>query len=253
MRASEAGGNSSFGSIALSAAAITLGAAALLLVSLAGYALVVGLLVPMLLLAAGGWFYWTAAGIVRRAQARGTSHRLKRLQIPRQPRYEASASPVVLERLMQRVDIFRGLSAAQVARVEALGRMVHIPADEVMGKAREDGPHIYIIVAGKVELTTRSGLGEVTVRVAEAGESLPLATLLGKGTLITTMTAMTDLEALAVPRESLLRLYQSHPEIGACIYANMAEILAGRYKAALAYFTSSTLRAVAAGELWANV
>lgn len=253
MRTSESGGNSSFGSIALSAAAITLSGAALLLVSLAGYALIVGLLVPMLLLAAGGWFYWLAAGIFRSTQARGTSRHLKRLQTPQQQVYEASASPVVLGRLMRRVDIFQGLSAAQVARVEALGRMVHIPSDEVVGKAGEEGSHIYIIVAGKAELTTRSGLGELTVRIAEAGESLPLATLLGKGILITTITAMTDLETLAIPRESLLRLCQSRPEIGACIYANMAEILAGRYKAALAHFTSSTLRAAAARELWANV
>ncbi len=219
------------------AVGLTLGGAVLLLVSLAGYVLVVALLLALFVFAALAMIAGVSVTLVRRWIT------------PAKAKSSVAASAAWI----RRVDIFKDLSASQVQRIAALGQMVSIPSGQLLGKAGEPGHAIFVIVEGQAELTAPSRMGEVTVRIAEPGESLPLAALLGNGSLITTITAMTDMRVLTIPVASLLDLCARSPDIGSRLYATMSEILAGRYKAALAHFTGAAQRAAEAAELWANV
>ncbi len=170
----------------------------------------------------------------------------------------ATANARVPGRLMsevfgRNVDIFRGLTVQQVSAVVALGSVLRPALGEVLGKEREPGQNIYVILSGKAQLTARTSMGHMTIRIAEQGESLPLAALLGDGRLITTITAMSEMEVLAFPTVSLIALCRERPDIGSSLYANVAEILAGRYKATLNHFTATTQMATSAVDLWANV
>ncbi|MBI4312275.1 MAG: cyclic nucleotide-binding domain-containing protein [Chloroflexi bacterium] len=220
------------------------GGAALLLVSLGGYILVVVVLAPLMFFAAAGWLFASASGFVARLIGGAAKARSSRSL--------ATVGGTAVQ-LPHDVDIFRGLSSAQMSQVAALGSILSAPAGEVLGKAGERGTGIFILLSGRAELSARSGMGEMTVRIAEEGETLPLAALLGDGALITSITAMTDVEVLAIPRDNLLALFRKQPDIGSRLYANVAEILAGRYRAALFHFTSGTQRASAPADLWANV
>ncbi|MBI4197706.1 MAG: GNAT family N-acetyltransferase [Chloroflexi bacterium] len=164
------------------------------------------------------------------------------------------ATSKILQRdVIWRVDIFKNLSREQRAKVISLSSPTRVPAGWELGKAGHPGDYLFIIMEGQAELTVHSDFGEVTVRVAQKGESLPLAALLGSGALITSITAMTEMEVLAIPRSRLVELCLHIPAIGTVVYANMAEILAGRYKVALGMFTSTTQRAKEVAGLWANV
>jgi len=112
---------------------------------------------------------------------------------------------------------------------------------------------VFAILAGQVELHTDSGAGEVTVRIVEAGEALPLAALVGDGELITSARAMTAVEAAALPADALKRLCHDEPDIGRKIYAAIAEILAERYRRMLSRLATTYRDAMARTELWANV
>jgi CRP-like cAMP-binding protein len=150
-------------------------------------------------------------------------------------------------------EVFKALSEEQIERVARLSRRLHAPARYVLGRAGEPGNRLFVIVAGKAELSAHCGIGEVTVRIAGPGESFPLAALIGSGELITSAEAVTDMELLEIPRASLKALCSERPDIGIKLYAAIAETLSNRYAKALAELTSGVERALSSADFWANI
>ncbi len=165
-------------------------------------------------------------------------------------RYAASDAE---RRKLREVDIFAELSDAQIDRVVSLGRRARIAAGQELGEAGQLGHSLFIIMDGSAQLSAESAIGEITVRIAGPGESFPLATLIGSGSLITSVNAMTDMEAIEIPRSALLRLFAQDTEIGMRIYEAIAETLGNRYDRTLAHLTSSAERALKRADFWANV
>lgn len=170
-------------------------------------------------------------------------------------RYHRSTESSItgLASTLQTVDIFRDLTDTERETVASFGERVRIPAGQARGTASEPGSCLYIVLDGKAELSAPSAIGQITVRIAGPGESFPLATLLGSGSLITTVTAMTDMELLAIPRFDLLSLWQGNPTLGMRMYATIADILGNRYRSTLAHLTTSAEQALRAADFWANV
>ncbi len=151
------------------------------------------------------------------------------------------------------VDLYENLTDDEMDAVASLGKCVRVPAGEVLGKAGGPGEYLYAVVDGKVQLSAPSAIGEITVRVVGPGESVPLACLVEPGTLITTMTAMTDTELLAFPRAGLLALWEQNPVIGMHMATAMSGIMTNRYRATLQHLTAGARQALAAADFWANV
>ena len=130
---------------------------------------------------------------------------------------------------LRTVDILEELSDEQLASIVGIGNYIRIPQDTVLAKQGKRLRCLYSVLEGQVQLTTASPQGEITVRVAGEGESVPLATLVGAGKLITSAYAMTDLTAMQFPCAALNRLFSERPEIGKKVYQAVAGILGGRY------------------------
>lgn len=128
------------------------------------------------------------------------------------------------------IDIFRHLTGPEMAQVAAIAEVAVVPEGSSLARQGEEGAKVYGLLEGRVQLTTRSDRGELTVRVAGPGESLPLAALLGQGQLLTTARAMTDLRAVVIPRDAFLDLCARRPQIGMKVYRAIADILGGRYR-----------------------
>ena len=122
-----------------------------------------------------------------------------------------------------------------------------------LGVAGESGYQLYIIMGGRAQLSAQSALGDITVRVAGPGESFPLAALIGSGTLITSVRAMTDMELLAIPCSRLRALCSENSEIGMHIYKEIADVLANRYKRTLRHLATGAEGVLPAADIWANV
>jgi CRP-like cAMP-binding protein len=154
---------------------------------------------------------------------------------------------------LKRVDIFKGLSEEQIERVASLGRRMRVPPGYVLGMAGELVSRLFIIISGEAELSAQSAIGEITIRTAGPGEAFPLTTLIGSGTLITSATAMTEMDLLAIPRSRLLALCHEDTDIGMRLYAAVAEVLAGRYASTLAHLTSNAEAVLRQAGYFANV
>jgi hypothetical protein len=154
---------------------------------------------------------------------------------------------------LRHADLLRELSAADLARVAAIGQKVHFLQGDMLAEQGQTGSDIYIILDGQAMLTADSVAGELTLRIAGPGESLPLAALLGNGTLISTAYAMTNLEAVRLPAAAFRQLCQQHPNIGSSVYRAVANILAARYQNSLHRLVNTMDQALAQPDVFANV
>ncbi len=156
--------------------------------------------------------------------------------------------PEVDNRIYRQIDAFSDLSPPQIERVVALGERRKIAAGERMGVGGQLVEQLFVILEGEAHLTTRSEVGEISVRIACPGEAFPLATLLGSGTLITSGEALTDMEVLAIPRSELLMLCTREPEIGMRIYASVGRLFSNRYAETLTHLAIGAERELRQGD-----
>jgi CRP-like cAMP-binding protein/nucleotide-binding universal stress UspA family protein len=163
------------------------------------------------------------------------------------------AAQEVKRRILRESDVFKGLTDPQIDKIAALAAVKRFPAGMGLGTAGDEGETLYILVQGDAQLSTPTSLGEMTVRIAAAGESFPLAALLGSGTLITSGKALTDVELLTISRLSLLDLLAREHEIGMRVYANVAHLFFSRYATTLQHFTAIEQRRLSDAKFLANV
>jgi len=178
------------------------------------------------------------------------------------PRDTGEAAPTVVageseeafkSRIMKQADAFKGMSDEQIGKVASLARRVSAASGDALGQGGESGENLYVVARGEAQLSARSAVGELTVRIAGPGESFPLAVLSGAGTLITSAKALTDMELLTISRSSLVNLCAQSPEIGMRIYANVAEVFIDRYRKTLGGLTHMEEQALKNADFLANV
>ncbi len=175
-------------------------------------------------------------------------------QVAPQPAGEVSVTArAVTAADLQAVDIFKGLSDQELAQIAAIGRTISVPRGTLLARQGDIATSVYVVLEGQAQLTTSSPQGEITVRIADPGESLPLAALLGSGQLITTAYAMSDLSGMELPRDAFIELLHRQPEIGMSVYQAVAEILGGRYQNTLTRLVGTMEQALRQADVFANV
>ncbi len=162
------------------------------------------------------------------------------------------------ERLCKRLretDVFEALTDHELRLVAGVGEVRPIVAGTRLAHAGHRGDNLYVILEGQVRLLARGGDGEVPVRVAEAGETVPLAVILDPPVLVTSVEAITDGEVLTIPRLQLVELCQLQPMLGLHLYRAAAKVFERRYRKTLERLTDSLRKALelaAAGAELAN-
>lgn len=154
---------------------------------------------------------------------------------------------------LETIDIFRDLTDEQAWRVARLAHRRFIEPDTVIAERSSHGDSVFAILDGQIELHSFSAAGDMTVRIAGPGESLPLAALVGNGELITSARTMTKVEAAVLPADALRALCAEEPDIGRKVYAVIAETLADRYRRMLERLSSTFQEALRRTDSWANV
>jgi CRP-like cAMP-binding protein len=131
---------------------------------------------------------------------------------------------------LARADIMRTVHSDYLADLAALGNVVELPADTIIGVRGGRCEHLYVIIEGAVELSAPTPAGYRRLRVAGPCETVPLSALIGDGTLITTALAMGNVLAFEIPVGSVLALCERYTEMGAAVFREIAVILGGRYR-----------------------
>ncbi len=165
----------------------------------------------------------------------------------------AAAGEAELARLygkLRDADIFEALTTHELRLVAGIGEVRRMNSGERLARAGHRGDTLYVILEGEVRLLARNGADEVPVRLARAGETVPLVTLLDPPVVVTGVEAVSEGKVFAVPRLQLLELCELQPMLGLHLYRAIAKIFARRYRKTLEGLTGtlrSALELAAAG------
>ena len=111
--------------------------------------------------------------------------------------------------------LFVGLVGDELQDVlEAFESRCYQVGDTIV-KMNEEGEELFLIVTGKVRVSTGDGPGtnERTLSVMGPGEHFGEASMISNKPRSASVTALTYLETLVLKREDYLRLLPKHPEL----------------------------------------
>jgi CRP-like cAMP-binding protein len=137
-----------------------------------------------------------------------------------------------MKRVVERLPIFRGLSAGGLRKVLAICREKSYREGGVVCAEGDESSEFYVILSGSMRVETAAGLTLAVIRrMGVVGE---MAALTGRPRTAT-VTAAENAVALCVGMRDLDRLIEEDKEIGLHIYRNLARILSDRLRDTDAY------------------
>ncbi len=115
------------------------------------------------------------------------------------------------------------LSEEDRAAVIAAGSLVRLTKSEILFHEGEPADAIFALLEGRMKLVRYSEKGrELLIHLVKPGQSFAEAALFGAGTYPATAEAIEPSECWRLPRERLLALLQTRPELGLAMLASMA-------------------------------
>ena len=139
--------------------------------------------------------------------------------------------------ILKRTDIFYDLTPMHLEMISAICEEKNARAGEVIFEENSPGNELYVIVRGEVEIlldpslvggaTPRRGTGPVTISTMRDGQTFGEVALVDQGVRSATARCATDnVRLLVIPRQKLLMLCGTVPELGYRVMRNMAADLA---------------------------
>jgi len=132
--------------------------------------------------------------------------------------------PAIIEKIKQRVPIFRGMTHDCLMRTLAIAESYSVKAGEVVFKEHDIGDCFYVLIAGEV-LVEKDRKGQaIELARLSAGHCFGEMALVGRQLRSATVRATRDAVTMRFYRE----LVDAHSESAHVIYRNVASILAAR-------------------------
>jgi GNAT superfamily N-acetyltransferase len=118
------------------------------------------------------------------------------------------------------IPLFKGMNEEQLIRLASTCSVTGMEAGKRIFSENQPADKMYIVLEGRVAV----GLGDPPARVGtvEKGETLGEVSLLSSGIHSASATADTNVEAAVLSHEELAELIRQRPDIGTCLYRNLA-------------------------------
>ena len=133
---------------------------------------------------------------------------------------------------IEQADMLVGLSAADAARVGALGSRMHVPTGAALFELGSEAHDVFIIERGRVALTLPLVFGDrqehVLVEERTAGQLVGWSGLIPPHRFTLKAAAQIDTEVLALPRGPLLAFFEANPAVGYVVLRNLASVVGQR-------------------------
>ncbi len=121
------------------------------------------------------------------------------------------------------VALLAHLSEEDRARVIETGSWLRLKRNQVLFNEGEKADAIFALVEGRLKLVRYSEKGrELLIHLVKPGQTFAEAALFGAGTFPATAEAVEPSLCWRLPREKLMGLLQTHPELGMAMMASMA-------------------------------
>ncbi|MEJ2217605.1 MAG: cyclic nucleotide-binding domain-containing protein [Gemmatimonadota bacterium] len=148
---------------------------------------------------------------------------------------------------LRRLPLFADLPEADLSRLCRMAERVNVPAGGAVMEEGTPGDGLYIVVAGKLEVTKRESGGEVVLAARGPGEFLGEMSLLVQGPRSATVRAIEDSELLVIQPSAFRELLAASPDAAASILRTMATRLRSTESSLMEQEKLASLGTLAAG------
>jgi signal transduction histidine kinase len=114
--------------------------------------------------------------------------------------------------VLRETQLFAGLDEADLQRLAETTELMRIPAGDFLIREGDPGDSMFVVTSGELEVTKRAGTSELPLaRVGPGAIQGEMAALEGRPRAAS-VRAVTDAEAIRIPRAGLLALLDSGPD-----------------------------------------
>jgi CRP-like cAMP-binding protein len=133
---------------------------------------------------------------------------------------------------IEQADMLRGVSAADAARLIALGSRVLVPTGAQLFELGAEAQDVYLIERGRIALTLPMRIGDrtedVLVEERTAGQMVGWSGLIPPHRFTLKASAQVDTEVVVLPRVPLLQFFDASPAVGYIVHRNLASVVGQR-------------------------
>lgn len=135
-------------------------------------------------------------------------------------------------RILEKVDIFRGLSPRQLESLAQVSEERKYRGGEAVFTEHSSGAEVYIIKKGKVciELGLKGKSNTATIQRLGVGQVFGELALVDRRNRSATAICEKDCEIMAIDRDKLNELFERDGPLGYVVMRNLAQLLAGRLR-----------------------
>lgn len=137
-----------------------------------------------------------------------------------------------MQRILERISVFEGLSQEELHSVAQLGDIRKYKRGDIIFAEKSQGKEMYILTKGRVriELGIRGKADCATIHRVQEGEIFGELALVGEGRRSASAECETDCEVIAIGRDTLQDLFEESTRIGYVVMRNLASVLATRLR-----------------------
>lgn len=136
--------------------------------------------------------------------------------------------------ILSQADIFEELSKTQLELIGSICQERHYQADDVLFEENTPGDEMYIIASGEVQIQVDPSLldgkdstGATTIATLRRGQSFGEVALVDEGLRsASARCSQQDTHLIVIPRDKLMLLCDTYPQLGYRLMRNLAADLA---------------------------
>jgi CRP-like cAMP-binding protein len=133
---------------------------------------------------------------------------------------------------IEQADMLHGVSAADAARLIALGSRIQVPTGAQLFELGTEAGDVFIIERGRIALTLPMRIGarheDILVEERTAGQMVGWSGLIPPHRFTLKASAQIDTDVLVLPRAPVLAFFDANPAIGYVVMQNLASIVGQR-------------------------
>lgn len=135
-------------------------------------------------------------------------------------------------KVLEKVDIFRGLSQRQLESLAQISSEKEYRAGEAVFAEHSSGAEVYIIKKGKVciELGLKGKPNTATVQRLSVGQIFGELALVDRRSRSATAMCVNDCQIITISRDKLDELFEQDSRLGYVVMRNLAQLLAERLR-----------------------
>ncbi len=129
--------------------------------------------------------------------------------------------------ILKEIELFEGVDFVVMNEIADICSEESYSKDTILFEKDEQAKCLYILLDGTVYLVIRNG-GSITYRLSEPGDVFGWSSMLENGKYTASGICATDLKAVKIEKDKLIRIFQNRPEIGFKVLQRLAGVISKR-------------------------